>query len=219
VSGYDVSPDGTTVVFSAIDAENRSHLWLASLDFGFPPRRLVAPASEDEPRWDSAGYIYFRAAEGQLNFLYRIKPDGSERTKLLSGPILEFQGISPNGQWAITGQARDAGSAAQVLASPLGAGTPVAVCAGYCVAQWSPDGRTFSVFLDTKNGTKTIIAPVSQARVLPPLPPAGLATLAEMERVPGVRVLDSVVQQGPKPGLSAFIQQNVHRNLYRVALR
>ena len=89
VSDYDVSPDGTQVVFSATDSENRLHLWLASLNSDFPPRQFISPANEDQPRWDSTGYIYFRAAEGKLNFLYRMRPDGSQ-VKLLPNPILDF---------------------------------------------------------------------------------------------------------------------------------
>lgn len=219
VSGYDVSSDGPEVVFSATDAENRSHLWLASLDSGFPPRQFVSPVSEDEPHWDSAGYIYFRAAEGKLNFLYRMKRDGSERLRLLPDPILDFNGVSPDGRWAVVGQAIGQGLTAHFVASPLAGGAPVVVCAGYCVAEWSPDGRTFSVVMDTMDGTETLVAPVSGAKSLPALPPAGIGTRVDMESIAGAKVVDGAILCGPKPGLSASLHPDVHRNLYRVALQ
>ncbi len=221
VSGYDVSPDGTEVVYSATDTANRSHLWLASLDFAFPARQFELPVNEDEPHWDSAGYIYFRAAEGKLNFLYRMKQEGSDRLRLLPDPILEFNGVSPDGRWAIVGQAIGQGPTARVTARPLdgGVGGPVPVCAGYCVAQWSPDGRTFSVIMHTADGTETLVAPVSETKSLPALPPEGIGSRADMANIAGAKVVDGAVLWGPKPGLSASLHQDVHRNLYRVALQ
>jgi Tol biopolymer transport system component/DNA-binding winged helix-turn-helix (wHTH) protein len=219
VSDYDVSPDGAQVVFSAADSENRSHLWLASLNFGFPPRQFASAVNEDEPHWDSAGYIYFRAAEGTLNFLYRMRQDGSERVRLLPDPILDIEAISTNGRWAIVGQAKGRDPTAQTLASPLDGGTSVTVCPGYCQAQWTPDGKAFSVIMGTVAGTETLIVPVSGAKNLPSLPPAGIASSAEMHSIRGAKVVDEAILWGPKSGLSATLHQDVHRNLYRVALR
>jgi DNA-binding winged helix-turn-helix (wHTH) protein/Tol biopolymer transport system component len=217
VSDYDVSPDGAQVVFSAADSENRSHLWLASLNFGFPPLQFASAVNEDEPHWDSAGYIYFRAAEGRLNFLYRMRPDGSERLRLLPDPILDIQAVSPNGRWAIVAQAKGGGPTARIVASPLDGGTPVIVCPGYCVTQWSPNENFFSVIMSTSVGTETLVAPVSPSKNLPSLPPAGIASGADMHSIRGAEVVDGAILLGPK--LSAAVHRDVHRNLYRVALQ
>ena len=219
MSDYEISPDGTQVVFSATDSENRSHLWLASLNFGLPPRQFMSPVNEDEPNWDSTGYIYFRAAEGKLNFLYRMRTDGSERIRLLSQPILDLQAVSPNGRWAIIEQAEREGPAGRTLAIPLDGGTPVTVCPGYCVAYWSPDERSFSVVMGTSDGTQTLVAPASPSKNLPSLPPMGIASIADMRSVSGAKVLDGVILEGPNPGRSASLHRDVHRNLYRVALQ
>jgi len=40
-----------------------------------------------------------------------------------------------------------------------------------------------------------------------------------MRGVSGAKVLDGAILEGPKPGLSASLHQDVHRNLYRVALQ
>ena len=217
VSDYDVSPDGAEVVFSAADAENRSHLWLASLNIRFPPRQFVSAVNEDEPRWDSADYIYFRAAEGSLNFLYRMRQDGSERERLLPDPIFELQAISPDGRWAIVAQGK--GQTGRICASPLDGGTPVIVCNGYCQTQWTADGKSFGVIMGTTVGTETLLALVSSATNLPSLPAVGIASSADMHSIRGAKVVDGAILWGPKPGLSATLHQDVHRNLYRVALQ
>lgn len=219
VSDYDVSSDGSKVVFSAADAENRSHLWLASLDPGSSARRFVSSVNEDEPHWDSAGFIYFRAAEGKFNFLYRMRPDGSGRVRLLPDPVLDIQGISPDGRWALAAQAHSHGPTALLLASPLDGGRPAIVCPGYCVAQWTPDGKTFSVVISTMAGTETLVAPVSQATSLPRLPPGGILTQADLQNISGAKVVNGAILLGPLPGLSASLHPEVHRNLYRVALQ
>jgi serine/threonine protein kinase/Tol biopolymer transport system component len=220
VGGYDISPDGAQVVYSAKDEKNHSHLWLASLDFRFPPRQFSSSISEDQPRWDRAGHIYFRAAEGKLNFLYRMKFDGSERSKILAIPILEFHAVSPDGRWAtVLGQTSGQDAQARLFASPLDGGSPVRICALYCVSHWTADGKNFMVIMDTTEGTKTLVAPVSEATGLPALPPAGLATIAEMESVKGAKIIDGPVLLGPTPGLSATVREDVHRNLYRVPLQ
>jgi eukaryotic-like serine/threonine-protein kinase len=218
VSGYDVSPDGTQVVFSAKDEDNHSHVWLASLDFRFPPRQFSSAVSEDQPHWDRTAHIYFRAAEGKSNFLYRMKSDGSERSKLLADPILEFHGISRDGRWAVLTQTLGQGVGAHVFATRLDGEARVTLCARYCVAGWSPDGRTFMVALDTMEGAKSLVVPLDSANSVPPLPPGGLETHRDMENVKGGKVLDGPVAIGPA-GLSATVHEDVHRNLYRVPLQ
>lgn len=217
VSDYDVSPDGTGIVFSTTDGENRSRLWLASLNFSFPPREFVSRVNEDQPHWDSDGYIYFRAADGTLNFLYRMRPDGGERVRLLTDPIFDIQGISPDGRWAIVAQGK--GQTGRILASPLDSGSPVAVCHGYCEAQWTPDGKSFGVIMSTNVGTETLVVPVSPSKNLPSLPSAGIASSADMHSIRGAKVVEGAILWGPKPGLSATLHQDVHRNLYTVALQ
>ena len=40
------------------------------------------------PKFDQNGNIYFRAAEGGSNFLYRMKEDGSDRVRALPSSII-----------------------------------------------------------------------------------------------------------------------------------
>jgi serine/threonine protein kinase/Tol biopolymer transport system component len=220
LSGYDISPDGTEVVFSATNTENRSRVWLASLDFRFPPRQFPSGTDEDQPSWDASGHIYFRAADGKLNFLYRMKSDGSERVKVLPDPILEFYGVSPKGRWAFAseqgaGQDRLRGSVANSLNGP----DRILICPGYCPARWNAGAEAFTFLMTTMGATETVLVPASQGEDLPALPPSGIQTRADLEHIKGAKVLDGGVFWGPKPGLSASLHQDVHRNLYRVPLQ
>lgn len=215
VTGYDISHSGTEVVFSAMDEKNQSHLWLASLDSRFPPREFSSKDNEDEPQWDLSGHIYFRAAEGKSNFVYRMKEDGSERVKAFPDPIFEIDAVSPDGRWVVSSTEAPSGA----MALPLDGQTAVTICPGYCLAGWAPDGRSFAVILNTMGSTETLVVPVSPPSSVPTLPAAGLETREEMEKVRGAKIMDGVVILGPGPGLSASVREDVHRNLYRVPLQ
>ncbi len=53
----------------------------------------------------------------------------------------------------------------------------------------------------------------------PPLPAAGVQTLADAKRVKTAKVSDGRLTPGPLPGLVAAERQEVHRNLYRVPIQ
>jgi len=219
VTGYDVSLDGSEVAYSVRDESGRSRLWLASLDFKFPPREFASSENEDEPRWDRANHIYFRAAEGKLNFLYRMNADGGGRAKVIADPILEFFAVSPDGRWAAVGETIGENPTAPVLAASLDGGAPVTVCEAFCVPSWTPDGKTFAVINYSMGGTKTYVLPVSQATGLPALPPAGISAPDVLHSMKEANAMAGTVTLGPIPGLSATEREEVHRNLYRIPLQ
>jgi hypothetical protein len=172
---------------------------------------------EDEPHWDAAGRIYFRAAEGKSNFVYRMNGDGSKRVKITRDPILDLSDVSPDGRWVVVAQGIGESAGVAIVASPVDGGRAVTICRG-CVAQWNPGGNIFSVVVDLMDGTKTVQVPVLPGRNLPTFPPAGILTKADMQSIKGASVLDGAIIAGPTRGLSARVQYNVHRNLYRVRL-
>ena len=146
-----------------------------------------------------------------------MKVDGTDRRKAYPSPILELQGISPDGKWASV-WAATSGTESQNLAVPLsGHGSPVTICVGFCGAQWSVDGKTFSIRLLGTDGGHTLIANVPPGG-LPQLPPDGVRTRADMEQVKGAKILEGGLIPGPLPGLFAEQREEVHRNLYRIPL-
>ena len=75
---FSVSPNGKQVVFSALDPNGHSRIWIAPLDHRTAPRQL--PGTDlSQPRFYPNGDLAFVAAEGNLNYLYRSSPDGSAR--------------------------------------------------------------------------------------------------------------------------------------------
>jgi serine/threonine protein kinase/WD40 repeat protein len=221
VTGFDISPDGKRLVFSALDKQGRPRLWLSSFDLRSSPRQLPSAVDEDEPNFGPGGFLYFRAAEGGSNFLYRVKEDGSGREKALPDPVLEFNSISPYGQWAAVfrGIRQDQNSPFGLEAVPLQTGAPVQICTGFCIAEWSPGGAVFAIYMEGTGQAKTILVPVSPGAELPKLPPQGIQTKAELASIKGAKVLDGFVAPGPNLNTYAALQRTVHRNLYRIPLQ
>jgi eukaryotic-like serine/threonine-protein kinase len=168
--------------------------------------------NEDQPRWDGATHIYFRAAEGKSNFLYRMNEDGSNRAKVSANPILEFFAVSPDGRWAAAAQTVPS---ARVFAVPVGGGTPAPLCSRFCVPQWTSDGKTLAIVVYPMEGTKTSVYPVLASSGLPAMPPSGVEDVAQLK---SAKVLNGSVILGPTPEVTATEREEVHRNLYRVPL-
>ena len=213
---FTLSPDGRQIVFAATSSSGQSRLWIASLDRRHPPRPFPSSVSEDEPAFGPGGEIYFRAAEGRNNFLYRIKEDGSGREKVFPYPMVEFGGVSGDGQW-ITGYqgGEEAEESRPVQAYPIAGGAPVDLCR-ICSARWNAGGRFLSLLLFNEN--KGIVLPVPTGKVLPALPKGGIGSIRDVPSGRGVVILDAEVNASPLPGVYAFTRETVQRNLYRIPL-
>src|SRR5208282_3123320 len=217
VTGFDVSANGKEVVFAATDKNNVPGLWLASLDLQFSPRGFASTVSQDEPHFDAAGNIYFRASEGSQNFIYRMKIDGSDRQKAYPNPVLDIQSVSPDGNLASV-WAQIGGAETHNFAVPLNGGNPVMLCTGYCGGQWNVDGKVFFLNAYAMDGAFTLLVSVPSGG-LPPLPASGVQTRADTEHVKGGKVFDGSIVPGPIPGQLASLHEEVHRNLYRIPLQ
>src|SRR5450432_404207 len=75
-TGFDVSTDGQRVVYSIHPPGGKSEIWLASTDGRSAPRRLSGDGDQ-LPRFGASGDLYFMAVEGSVNYLYRMREDGS----------------------------------------------------------------------------------------------------------------------------------------------
>ena len=101
VTAYNLSRDGRRVVFSALDADGESHIWLASTDRRSPPRQ-VPNIQGDMPVFGPPGELVFHAIEGGSSFAFRVHEDGTEKQKLVSQQIYQILSISPDAQWLVT---------------------------------------------------------------------------------------------------------------------
>ena len=219
---YTVSNDGKRVAFSAPDAEGKSHLWLASLNRRFSPRQFPSTVEESSPVFGLTGDLFFRSTEDKNYFLYRMKEDGTERQKVTPDPIIDLESVSPNGQWvmaAIEVSAEERYFA--VVAYSTSGGPAIPVC-DVCHALWGPDGKFLYLWFHGWGGaevSRTFAVPVPPGKSLPPLPPSGFKSEADLTKVPGVKVIEhGGISPGLNPSVYAFIQTSVHRNLYRVPL-
>jgi len=232
VTHYNVSRDGRTVVFSALDAAGKSGIWLASLDRRFTPRQITS-SNEYWPSFGRQGEILFVGEEGKSKFLYRMKEDGTERQKTMQDEVLYLVSISPDGDWAVAwvpvpGQ----GGSSAVFAYPTRGGAPIRICdvctsvwserAAAAVA-WSPDGKFFYVsfqYFPGINQGKTFVIPLRQGQTMPPLPKQGIKSERDLTSLPGVRVIgEKDVFAGPNPSAYAFRRLAYSSNIYRVRLQ
>jgi serine/threonine protein kinase len=211
---YDISADGRQVVMQAVDRQGKNRLWLAPLDRRSPLRQ-IPNVEGDGPLFAAGGEILFRARQAAYGFAYRVRADGTGLQKASEHPVIETEGISPDGKWLVVYARPDAQAAGGSLALPLDGGSPVQIYGTSLRVRWSPDGRL--LFLMLHNAT--YILPLPPGRMLPPMPVGGFKSTQEIASVPGARIIDNWdVAPGPAPDLFAFSRQTVQRNLYRIPL-
>jgi hypothetical protein len=215
VRDFNFSPDGSQVVMEAADAAGTPRLWLAPVDRRSPPR-MIPNVEGRQGVFGPGGEIFFRRAEGQSGFAYRVRPDGTGLRKALEQPVLAVTGISPDGQW-LDGWALSSNGTPVVQLFPLGGGRPL-IAGGNARLQWSPDGRTLWMQGGPIGDGRTYAIPLPPGAAIPPFPPEGFHSEEEIARLPGARRLDVTGAPGPSPQIYAFDRQTVQRNLYRIPI-
>src|SRR3984893_9174378 len=221
LTGYDVSRDGTHVVFSANDFGGKSRLWIAPTDRSDVPRQ-IPNAEGDMPHFLRPGEVVFHAIEKGSTLAFRIREDGAEKQELTSSEINEVYGVSPDGKFVIAGTPKN--GRARTKAFPSSGGAPISISDGICFLRWQAD-RKF-LYLSVATGMqsaaafgRTYVIPLSPNKLFPSLPADGFHSEDEIARLPGVRVIEAAdVFPGPTPGTYAYSRQSVQRNLYRVPL-
>lgn len=225
---YDVSSDGTQIVFAVRPEHGPAEIWLTSRDGRVPPRRLTA-SGEDQPTFGPAGEILFRQSEDHNNYLFVMNADGSERRKVTPTPIVERRSMSPDRRVAFVMAPVDDVPTTAVLAVPLDGGPIRRVCPGSCRVKWSPDGA--SMYITPFPGERahmTIAIRVPKGGSMPVLPVAGVQSEADVKTLPGSGLVDFVlfgessrsddVVPGPVSGTFAYARTISHHNLFRVPL-
>jgi DNA-binding winged helix-turn-helix (wHTH) protein/Tol biopolymer transport system component len=211
VVSYDISPDEHEVVF-AVDRGGEPQIWIAPLDHHLPPRILARGA--DQPAFGGNGQIFFRLLGARMNYLYRMRDDGSSKQRMLDFPIDQFQSVSPTGKWAAVLAVIDGRVSTAILG--LGGDTFRWVRGGYWTTRWSPDGRYFYIdaqasIASSSGGT---LAVALDATAPPNIPSAAAATAAA-DILPHDT---SGFAPGPNPATYAFSRTEWLRNIYRIPL-
>jgi Tol biopolymer transport system component len=223
MQAYDVSHDGTRVVFVASNDTARSSLWIAALDQRSPPRRLL-PNDALQVFFGAPGEVIFAARTQDNNFVYRIKEDGTGLQQI--SPTSNLFEVSPDGQWLalwLPGASAELVNATWV--HPVAGGAPILIC-GQCGAtpsfergpwpspvSWSPDGRF--LYLDLFGAAYAI--PLRRGEALPRIPAGGFKTSADVAALRAARLIPQEhLFAGPRPELYAFTKVSIQRNIYRV---
>ena len=223
IVSYDVSPDGTQIVFAVKPEHGAAEIWLTSRGGDDPPRRLTA-SGEDQPAFAPAGEILFRQSEDHDNYLFLMNADGSNRRKAAPAPITELRTMSPDRRLAFAmAPVNGFPATTAVLAVPLDGGPVRRICPGMCGVRWSPDGA--SMYITTWPAQMTIAIPVPKGESMPVLPVAGVQSVADAATLSGSRLVDLAasarnedVAPGQEIGTFAYARTISHRNLFRVQL-
>ena len=227
ITRYTVSPDGKRVVFTRVDNGHLS-IWTWPLDRYSSPRQLVAPEA-DHPMFSRSGEIFFDRDDGESDYVFRIKEDGTELQKAIPDRIDSLISVSPDGRWIVAAIKTGEPEKPQIVVSFPVRGGPARVLCKVCaiksqsidppIISWSQDQNSMYVSL-SDDKRKTIVIPLKSGDALPKSSSDEIVNDPELPRMPGVRVLDIPdVFPGPDASTYAFWRMSTQRNLYRIGLR
>ena len=221
MESYSISRDGKQVAFAANDSAGHGSVWVAPLNRRSSPKRISSTEVEDSPRFLPDGDLVFRVVEGGFNFIYRMKPDGSERHKLTSERILDLHSVSANGHWVVASvpNASDEAPTATKAFNIDGTEAPRTVCLSYCGLSWDIDGKfAYMTFLAASNSTSVL--PVVSGSGFPNLPVRGFTNSEDFTSAkPNVSIPNLTVEAAISPAVYAYVRQNTRRNLFRIRLQ
>jgi Tol biopolymer transport system component len=99
------SPDGRQIAFSSDrDGYRESEIYVMETDGSNARRLTYSPGWDGSPAWSQDGkWIYFYSQRNAAPGIYRMRPDGTEQGKIVSGPALS-PAVSPAGRLAFAAQ-------------------------------------------------------------------------------------------------------------------
>jgi DNA-binding winged helix-turn-helix (wHTH) protein/Tol biopolymer transport system component len=218
---FDISPDGTEVVYTSAEANGTTQLWLAPLDRHAPPQGIGA-SGDRSPLFGPDGEILFLYTEGRLNYLGRVNHDGSARARVVPYPVNDVQGVSPGRNWVMAIVPLPDNSTVAPMAIPVRGGNPVRVCEIYCHMAWATSGQFLFASVEEPSLSapgRTLAIPVGPGEMLPEFPSGGIPPRSDQAVMPGARTVSrAMIIPGADLETFAYVQDTVHRNLFRVTL-
>jgi hypothetical protein len=217
---YSVSADGKEAVFAKADANGHTGLWAVALNHRSAPRHLESSAIEDSPRFLPNGDVIFRSIEGGIDFLYRMRTDGSQRQKISPKRIFDLFDASPNGQWAVVlSEGSDEEKSPTVMAVPVEGGAPVRICSIACVAGWSVHGEYMFLNFYQLENQNTYLLPLGAPGGIADLAAIGNESTETLKKLKTMAVIPHRAYSIVSKSLYAYTLQNTQRNLYRIPLQ
>lgn len=230
MSQYEVSTDGTRVVFVRTDP-GKEGVWIAPLDGRLSPIQLSSK-SASRAFFGAAGTVIFQDEEGPKRFLFQVREDGSDRRKVAMEPIIYFFSVSPDRRWAIANTAGSGDVRTRVVAYSIEGGDAKPLCENCGSAGGSARGHIPPVLAWSSDGQYLYLglAPVGEAvyetgktyvlRLASPNSlPRAFKDEADVASMPGVQVIQhGGIFGGPRPSLYAYTRTLTHRNIYRIPI-
>jgi Tol biopolymer transport system component/predicted Ser/Thr protein kinase len=216
---YTVSPDGKEVVFAKADASGHTGLWVVALNHRSAPRHLESAAIEDSPRFLPDGDLLFRSVEGGIDYLYRMRIDGTQRQKIMPERIFDLFDASPNGRLALVlGEGSDEEKSPTVMVVPLEGGAGVRVCSIACWAGWSVHGEFMHLNFYQSADQSTFLLSLREPGGIPD---AGIGdeSAETLKKVKTMAVIPHRVGSVVNRSLYAYVVESTQRNLYRIPLQ
>jgi eukaryotic-like serine/threonine-protein kinase len=215
MQSYSVSKDGKEVAFAMKDESGRSSLWIAPTSRRSSPVHLSSAVVEDSPHFLPNGDLAFRAVEGESNFLYRMKSDGTDRRKIIPERILDLQDMSPDGRWVIASSPdSNEEHMSSYKAFAIDGSTSVQLCILYCAINWDSSGKfVYLFFPQLREGS--YVLPVTHDLGLPKTPPSGIANVGDLANA---KTVPWHVESAVNPTVYAYTRETTRRNLYRIQL-
>lgn len=149
----------------------------------------------------------------------------------MPGPIINFDGMSPDGRWAVAMVPVHELPTTAVVAIPVAQNVPARrICPAQCMAKWSSDGARFYVeeLLESDRSGAAVVLPVPKGKSLPDLPDQGIHNEKDSAGLPGSTVVNMAsfnpgragrnVALGPALDTIAYARTIVHRNLFQIPL-
>ena len=219
MANYSISRDGKQVAFAANDAAGHASIWIAATNRRSSPVRISSSEIEDSPSFLPNGDLVFRAVENGGNFLYRMRPDGSERRKITSERILDVHSMSPDGRWILASAPNPGEEVTAVTkAYSLDGTESVKVCLGYCQLVWDDGGKFVYLYFSALSDASYAL-PIVRDSGLPSLPPNGVSRLEDLKIAKAIANVPSFAESAISPSFYAYTRENTRRNLYRVQLQ
>ena len=222
ISGYTVSPDGKRIIYAMNMPDGRRRLWSAPADRSLPPQEFTSDVNEDEPLFGPAGQLFFRVQEGKTNHIYVLNPDGTRRL-LVPESIVSLIDVSPNGRWLLvaTAVAGENSAFGEKIVPLEGGGKPIIVDHGVrpWALGWTRDGKW--MVIDSFASARSqigVLLPTEPGTMVPAIPQGGFLSAEEASRQPHARVSHGFVFPGPNESEYLFLQEFIHRNIFRVPL-
>jgi len=221
VRDFDISPDGTQIVYVAPASGSGPRVWIAPLDRSGPPK-AIGLAGDRAPLFGPDGDVLFCFTQGTFNYLGRMHADGTGRTQVVPYPVSNVTGISPGRTWVMAIAPLLDRTTVAVMAIPVSGGAPVRICEDYCLTSWSTDGRFLFASVEEPSLTspgRSLAIPIGPGEALPALPLLGIAPRSPASAIPGARSVPRAdIVPGADPDTFFYVATGMHRNLFRVPL-